>query len=217
VNTTLPTGVTSSTPSLITAIGGTVYFRATEATMGLELWKTDGTAGGTVMVSDIFPGTSNSSPANLRDLGGTLVFSASSGTVAPGTGTELWKSDGTAGGTGLVRDVNPGAASSSPGSLTVVKGVLYFPALTAANGRELWRSDGTAAGTTMIRNLNPGAVDSLPHSFTLVGGGPFFYFSAFTAPQGASYGRATAPARARPWWPTSSPGPAALTRNASPR
>ena len=47
------------------------------------------------------------SPAALEapDVNGTLFFAADDG----GHGRELWKSDGTAAGTVLVKDINPGS------------------------------------------------------------------------------------------------------------
>jgi ELWxxDGT repeat protein len=65
-------------------------------------------------------------------------------------GFELWKSDGTAGGTVRVKDINPGAnwafSDASPPSLTNVRGTLFFAADDGTNGRELWKSNGTDAG-----------------------------------------------------------------------
>ena len=80
-------------------------------------------------------------------------------TVAQGTlcrmddgihGAELWISDGTPGGTRLVKDIRPGPESSSIEQLTTVAGVGYFFADDGANGYELWRSNGTEAGTSMM-------------------------------------------------------------------
>ena len=42
-----------------TNVNGTVYFGADDGTNGWELWKTDGTEAGTVMVKDINPGWEN--------------------------------------------------------------------------------------------------------------------------------------------------------------
>src|SRR5688572_16045796 len=58
------------------AIAGTYYFAADDGINGRELWKSDGTAAGTVMIKDIHLGPSSSSPANLTNVGGTLYFTA---------------------------------------------------------------------------------------------------------------------------------------------
>ena len=69
------------------------------------------------------------------------------------TAFELWKSDGTAAGTVMVKDINPGSGNSAPLSLTNVNGKLYFAANDGADGDELWKSDGTAAGTLMVKDI----------------------------------------------------------------
>jgi len=128
----------------LTAVGGTLFFIADTGTIGLELWKSDGTAAGTVLVKDIWPGAFSSSPSSLVDLGGTLFFEARDSTA----GSELWKSDGTEAGTVLVKDILPGPAGSSPIYLTVLGGTLFF----RANGG-LWKSDGTEAGTVLVKDI----------------------------------------------------------------
>ena len=50
--------------------------------------------------------------SNLAVLNGKLYFQANDGT----TGSELWASDGTAGGTTLVKDIYPGADGNKPNS-----------------------------------------------------------------------------------------------------
>ena len=59
---------------------------------GVELWKSDGTAAGTVIVANIRSGSAASAPASLTAIGSTVYFSADDGT----TGRELWRSGGTA-------------------------------------------------------------------------------------------------------------------------
>ena len=73
----------------LTAVGNTLYFSADDGTNGDELWKSDGTASGTVMVKDIHSGSSSSSPYELAAVGNTLYFGANDG-----NGDELWKCDG---------------------------------------------------------------------------------------------------------------------------
>ena len=57
------------------------------------------------MVKDIRPGTSGSFPDRLTDVAGTLFFRADDGT----NGNELWKSDGTASGTVMVKNIRSGS------------------------------------------------------------------------------------------------------------
>src|SRR5262249_36950637 len=68
----------------------------------------------------------------------------------------------TSDGTVQVKDVSPGAGSSSPAQLTNVNGLLYFSADDGTSGRELWQSDGTPAGTLMVRDIYPGSIGSDP-------------------------------------------------------
>ena len=67
-------------------IGGTLYFAANDGAHGYELWKSDGTRVGTVMVSDLNHGKRSSSPGSITDLAGGAYFIA----ATPPTGRELW-------------------------------------------------------------------------------------------------------------------------------
>ena len=80
-----------------------------------------------------------------------MIFDAADGA----NGLEMWQSDGTAAGTTLSKDINPGAGSSYPNGFTNFDGKLIFSANDGVNGDELWISDGTAAGTTLLKDINP--------------------------------------------------------------
>jgi ELWxxDGT repeat protein len=165
INTT--TGTASSTPANLTDVNGVVYFAANDGSNGSELWKSDGTSAGTVMVKDIntTAGT-GSNPTGLVNLGGTLYFGANDGV----NGVELWKSDGTSAGTTLLKDINPGAASAAIANNTVLVGSkFYFSANDGTNGQELWQSDGTAAGTTIVADVNGGSANFSPTKPAIVG------------------------------------------------
>src|SRR5262245_14354567 len=47
----------SGWPSEMVAIGSTTYFSVDDGVHGRELWKTDGSAAGTTLVKDIYPGS----------------------------------------------------------------------------------------------------------------------------------------------------------------
>src|SRR5262249_32588778 len=154
---------------------------ANDGVHGNELWKSDGTAAGTVMVKDInvAPAAAGSYPGNLINVNGTLFFAATEDTH----GRELWKSDGTAAGTVMVKDIRPGGGGLGSmygyngNGLTTVNGTLYFMANDGVHGRELWKSNGTAAGTTLVKDVRPGSADSFPYYLKNVNG--TLYFSAW--------------------------------------
>ena len=71
-------GSSGSTPQDFFVMGDVVYFRANDGTNGYELWRTDGTATGTVLVNDILLGSSGSTPWDFIQVGDDLYFSAAS-------------------------------------------------------------------------------------------------------------------------------------------
>jgi ELWxxDGT repeat protein len=112
-----------------------------------SIWVTNGTKAGTKKL------VTNVSLANDQAVVyKNKVFFAGKNAA---NGIELWTSDATATNTKLLKDINTGAASSSPTNLFVYNNTLFFFATTAANGTELWKSDGTKAGTVMVKDINP--------------------------------------------------------------
>ncbi len=59
------------------AVGDQLFFTVFDLAHGSELWQSDGTAAGTRMMADIWPGATSSSPTSLTDVNGTLYFLAS--------------------------------------------------------------------------------------------------------------------------------------------
>ena len=221
-------GVSSNIDQLVTA-GSTHFFVADDGRTGSELWKTDGTANGTVQVKDVLTGPDTSDPKNLiAAANGNLYFTA----LDENGEEDIWSSDGTETGTvkvfdadtvdgylitdltasgnniffvvydelwaidtatqasTMVLDTNLTVefAFDGPQELTDVGGTLFFSAYEGYYNRELWKSDGNANGTMMVKDLgiDPGpdgilgtpdddaSVDSKPTYLTEVNGMLFF-------------------------------------------
>lgn len=142
----------------LTVVGDRLFFVADDGVHGSELWTSDGTAEGTLMVKDIYPDSlewpRDEPPKYLAAMGDRLFFAADDGVH----GHELWTSDGTAEGTVMVKDIHPdGSDSSSPKGLTAVGNRLFFTADDGVHGDELWVSDGTEQGTAMVKDIRPAA------------------------------------------------------------
>ncbi len=190
----------SSNPAELAEFNGNVYFSADDGETGRELWKTDGTAEGTMRVSDLYTGEyhyirdgfdygvypNSSSPSQLTESGGSLFFVARDqltlGNEAADdvSNFELWKTDGTAAGTVKVREIDP----SDVGGLTAttqlfdVNGILVFAADDGSRGNELWRSDGTEENTLLVREFTPGEQGNLSSVAFFAKHEDWLYFTA---------------------------------------
>ena len=165
-----------SEPERLVDVGGTLFFAADDGEHGMEIWKSDGTAEGTVMVKDLWPGPNRSVTrgSRLTACGGAVYFSCD----LEGNPAELCRSDGTELGTGLVAVINPG----TPGGWSLLQnsycwdGTLYFEANDGTHDDELWRSDGTPGGTYMVANIHPEG-DAHPTDLVSVDGVLYFVAS----------------------------------------
>ncbi len=191
--------------------GSSLLLSADDGITGQELWKTDGTAAGTVQVADIAPGIMPSSPQDFTPFGGAMLFNAYNSV----NGSSLWRTDGTAGGTALVKAVDVAwltplgskvvfaagtdgapwttdgtAGGTQPIGVAVTMdsppvplgGALLFRGMSTGPGEELWRTDGTLGGTTQILDILPGSGSSTPYQLTPAGS--VIFFSATTSSAG---------------------------------
>ena len=163
---------------ITSVVGDVLYFSGYDAVNGSELWKSDGTPAGTVLIKDIRAGSSSSSPQSFCKVGSKILFTAAD---KFGYG-DLWQTDGTEAGTFVLKDFSPNnnafGTSSGIGS-ALYKGKMYFYASESATGTEVWSSDGTEAGTKILIDANPGAASSLPgtgQSITFMQDSNYLYF-----------------------------------------
>lgn len=158
-------------------IDGKIYFQGFQEETGFELWTSLGSASSTNLFKDINPNNTvvnaGGAPVDYTKVGNTIYFTANDGI----NGREVWKTNGTAASTQIVKDVTPGNASSLPQSLIEFNGFLYFLQSDGTNGRQVWKTDGTELGTVMLTS---------PQDFTSVSSANFdktsnkLFFSGFS-------------------------------------
>lgn len=168
-----------SFPHRFTVVGNSLYFWAIPFSNGLKttLYKSDGTTANTVAVKEFANDLSSTTfLSHLIPYNGKVYFSAKANASS---GYELWSSDGTEGGTALVKEINPGTTNSGDGvsrifQAQVFKNRLYFWAFDPATGHEMWSTDGTPAGTSLLKNTHSSAIPSLNQQ--KYSSNPFFVF-----------------------------------------
>lgn len=143
----------------LTEYKGMVFFSAYEqANYGQELFKSDGTSSGTVLVKDLVSGRSGSNPSNLTVLDSSLIFTTG-GTTSWST---LWITDGTSANTSSIKTGISGKAQNGSSNFVSLGKQVFFAANDGSNGSELWVSDGTSAGTKMLKDIWVGSSSSNP-------------------------------------------------------
>jgi ELWxxDGT repeat protein len=174
----------SGNPRALVNVNGTLFFLANDGFGYPKLWKSDGTATGTVVVKDLNPsqlvpgqqppvpaGGITPEPRYLTAVGNTLFFVAYT-TPNSSFRYTLWKSDGTETGTQPVKST----PIIDPQNLVNVNGTLFFTSMDDAVQARLWKSDGTDAGTGRVMTTNPDAALQ-PSALTNVQGTLFFQSS----------------------------------------
>lgn len=165
----------------IETIGDEVAWIAWNPDSTRTLWYSDGTAGGTgALELSRRDGLRYFPQGGLTPWQGAMYFTAYHEELPlsnpnAGTGVELWRTDGTAAGTRLVKDVRPGPASSNPVHLMGAGAHLYFQVEGADGISELWRTDGRARGTEEVSSLLDRAAALSTGSLVAASGGSLYY------------------------------------------
>ncbi len=129
------------------------------------------------LFAEIRPGVWGSNPTTHGVSGDTLYFSANN----IYQGTELWATDGTAAGTRMVKDLNPGKPGSGIYSIPAGGGVMYLIQTNeGSNVQTDYKTDGTAAGTVPVAH----GIKGLGGQHTVGWKGELYAFTRTAAPDG---------------------------------
>ena len=177
-----------------------------------DLLRTDGTPGGTEVLEPMLPSSDLAWLGDQLLFGRSGAIWSSAGTpgsavevvpravgpfsifrpVAVGSGlvfwgrnqgdSEPWFTDGTANGSGRLKDIRPGPEPSIHGTANNPIGLpavtlgnrALFPADDGLHGTELWATQGTPGSTALLIDLMPGPYPSNPRDLTRYGGRVYF-------------------------------------------
>jgi ELWxxDGT repeat protein len=138
-------------------------------------------------VRDINPGSASGIPPSLSVVAARLLYPAAHNvrimlSATDGVnGGEPWVTDGTAAGTAMLSDVNPGAANSASAGFTRAGGQVFFTANDGTSGIELWVVPLGAFGGALAEPFGagcPGTGNNVPVS-SAGGGHPIIGNAAF--------------------------------------
>jgi len=140
------TGPLNNIPNII-AYNNKIYFAYNDGINGMELWVSDGTAGGTVLFKDLYPGSTGSYPEAFTVTNNKLFFMGNS---IDGE-RRLYASDGTPAGTIVIKN-NHIRLFNGLQDFAVVNNEIYFSSDNGTGaGNGLWKSNGSLAGTVLVK------------------------------------------------------------------
>jgi len=182
-------GDNGSWPQKPFSAGTALFFEADHPTFGREVWITNGTAAGTVMLGDINEGVgiNNTDPVYETIFNDELFFWGRSNVY----GYELYHAPLDGSPAVLLKDINPGISNAFDGpvmnqpNLAQLNDILLFKAISSGTGEEIWRTDGTPEGTFLLKDIRPGANGSDPQYFYVRDS--LLYFQADNGPADHEY------------------------------
>lgn len=127
-------------PEELTSTDRFVYFSASDAEHGAELWRSDGTREGTQLLHDLVPGPAGSFPTNLTAVGGEVFY------VTETPAGALWRNGE------RVPEISLSLALPHPFALVKAGSAVFFFA-ASASGLELWRIDASSGRAGFVETV----------------------------------------------------------------
>lgn len=157
-----------------TSTSSTLFFAKNEfGTTGNELWATDGTAEGTRLVKDIFPGIDNgiSNQSELIVFNDKIQFLTYRNAIS-----ELWTSDGTPQGTNVIASTQElsGAIGEMYNLIATTRG-MFFTYNNSGNDQNLWISNGLISGAFKVKEFEAAPHDSSVSEAPLLFKGSYYF------------------------------------------
>ena len=158
----------NSNPDQFINVNGTMYIHTKARGYNNQIWKSDGTAAGTVLLKDNIISSNQTTPVQMFNMNNTLYFFVNPN-VAPYPAqlnyATLWKSDGTPSGTMLIDSLTTNSpfadpSHAQPRNFTVLGNKLFFQ-MGKGNGLELWVTDGSVGGAHEVIDLFPGTTSGI--------------------------------------------------------
>ena len=201
-------------PVPLTVSGKYVFFQATPSGSdsganyddALELWRSDGTVGGTISLGALPPILASiphdqpldRSHNTYRSVPPNRIYAQAKSSRFDAS-LELWTSDGTKNGTQRWLEAEYQEAGVQPAFLAAL-GDRFFTLGDFPNGLELWVSRGTGESTQMVKRLNPQR-DFLENTPWFAVHEDKLFFTALVARSESSNAR-TSPRRRQELWVT---------------
>jgi len=177
----------SSSPKNYTILQDTILCYSSSNDNGDQLWKITrdpSIQNGLVntLITSIFPG-GNADIKEFHLHEDRIFFSANDGVH----GQELWVTDGTEGGTFMLKDIISGGTGSYPKNFTSYNGKIYFTTFDGFDEGHIWISDGTAEGTFSAADIWPAGMTRSYASMKWQEYNGKLYFPVFNSGLGEHY------------------------------
>ena len=145
-------GATGSGIQQIVKTSNYTFFNAEDddADLNRGLYRTDGSAAGTIKLNLVYPTYNSTKAEKLTALGDKVIFAGDNSTNYG----EIWASDGTQAGTIAIERFQPTAGSAPVMDITKMGSVVLYGILDNNNHSILKKTDGTISGTSLVYDFS---------------------------------------------------------------